>query len=93
MVLRTDINSLGVVLYRLLTGRLQFEGNGLWGLRTRILAGDPAPVAQLNPQIPAPIAAICQRCLARHPGERYQSAQALADALRAALHDGHRAKA
>ncbi len=85
--LRTDIYGLGVVLYRLLTGRLPFEGSGLWSLRARILAGDAAPVVQLNTRIPPAIATICQRCLALQPDDRYQSAQELANVLRAALRD------
>lgn len=85
--LRTDIYSLGVVLYRLFTNRLPFEGQGLWSLRARILAGDPLPVAQLNAQVPPALAAICQRCLARQPSARYPSAQELADALRRAIQD------
>jgi serine/threonine-protein kinase len=83
--LRTDIYSLGVVLYRLLTGCLPFAGRDLWTLRAAILAGQPAPVSQVKASIPPALAAICHRCLAQQPAARFQTAQALADALRATL--------
>ncbi|HXM81573.1 MAG TPA: serine/threonine-protein kinase [Burkholderiales bacterium] len=82
---RTDIFSLGVVLYELLTKRTPFEWPGdttVFALMQRI-AGEPhPPLRQIDPQIPAGFDRIMDRALAKKPQDRYQRASEVASDLR-----------
>ncbi len=77
----TDVYGLGAVLYALLTGRQPFEGSSTINVVRKLLTEPPPPPSQLNPGVDAALEAICLRCLAKEPEERYPSAEALADAL------------
>lgn len=78
---RTDIWSLGVVLHEMLSGTRPFQASRRDALVTRIREEAAAALAET---VPAPVAAIVDRCLRKSPSERYQSADALLAALRAA---------
>lgn len=77
---RTDIYSLGVILYELLTGRTPYRGETQEVLQ-QIMSDPPAPPRSIKPEIPRDLEAVCLKCLAKDSFNRYGSAQALADDL------------
>ncbi|MEM9659303.1 MAG: serine/threonine-protein kinase, partial [Planctomycetota bacterium] len=77
---RTDVYSLGVILYRLLTRELPFRGNAQMQIHQRLTVDPPNP-RTLNRYIPRDMATICLKCLERDPNRRYATAQAVADEL------------
>lgn len=82
---QTDVYSLGAILYEMLTGRPPFRRPSLSDTIMQVIRELPVPPRQLVPQIRAPLNAICLKCLNKEPGERYESAWALADDLRRLL--------
>lgn len=78
---RSDLFSLGVVLYEMITRVRPFRGDSLGEVCAQILTADPTPPAKLNPELPKAFDRIVARCLAKNPDDRYQSASELARAL------------
>lgn len=79
---RTDIYSLGVVLYEALSLKRPFEGDTSIEVLDRIRRAPPPPVRRVNARVPRDLETICMAALARDPNHRYQSAAALRDDLR-----------
>jgi len=72
---RSDIFSLGCVLYEMATGRRAFEGKSQLSVLTGILEKDPGPVSQMQPTSPAALDHVVKTCLEKNPDERFQTAQ------------------
>jgi serine/threonine-protein kinase len=71
---RTDVFSLGVVLYEMATGKRPFRGDSSPALMSSILRDTPSPVTDVRPELPRHLGRVIQRCLEKDPSRRYQSA-------------------
>jgi Tol biopolymer transport system component/serine/threonine protein kinase len=71
---RTDIFSLGVILYEMCTGRLPFTGGSPTAVLSSILKDTPTAVTEINPRLPRDLGRVVKRCLAKDPERRYQTA-------------------
>lgn len=78
---RTDVFSLGAVLYHVLTGSPPFDGHSPGEIMMSVLADDPAPMLKLNPRIHADVETICLKALDKDRNRRYDSAKSFADDL------------
>jgi serine/threonine protein kinase len=78
---RTDIFSLGVMLYEMLAGRRPFEGATASDVMAAVLTNEPIPLVEIAPEVPVNLWRIVRRCLEKEPGRRFQSAGDLAFAL------------
>ena len=87
---RADIYSLGVVLYEMVTSELPFEGKGQSDLLLKPLTSSPILPSKRVGGLPPGLEALLMKCLQRDPGDRYQDAFALHDALAALLQEEQR---
>jgi hypothetical protein len=82
---RSDVYSMGVMLYELLVGRLPFEADNIGDLMVAITVSGAPPLSAARPELGAEFAAVVKRALSPAPEDRFQSALELRDALLAAL--------
>ena len=78
---RSDLYSLGVVLYELCTGTLPIQSKSVHQQLISILAHRPTPINELNPEIPKPLCDTIHRLLRKEPRSRFQSAKVLENEL------------
>ncbi|HEV7162251.1 MAG TPA: Stk1 family PASTA domain-containing Ser/Thr kinase [Solirubrobacteraceae bacterium] len=77
----SDLYSVGVILYELLTGVVPFEGETAVAIAFKQVSATPRPPSELNPAVPPSLDAVVLRALAKEPGERYADADELIAAL------------
>jgi serine/threonine-protein kinase len=82
---RADLYSVGVVLYRLLSGQLPFKAETAISMVRMQISEAPTPIATLRPDLPAWCTTIAERALAKSPADRFQSAEEFRAALSAAV--------
>ena len=79
---RTDLFAFGCVLYEMLSGKKAFAGRSRASLMTSIMAEQPAPIGELVASLPGGVEQVIDRCLAKSPEDRWQSATDLLEELR-----------
>jgi eukaryotic-like serine/threonine-protein kinase len=85
---RSDLYSMGVSLYEMVTGQLPFRGHSNYSVMSAHLQEQPQPPIVLRPDLPKGLSDIILMAMAKDPRERFQSAEAFGNALRSALSTG-----
>ncbi|NMP22407.1 protein kinase [Sulfobacillus sp. DSM 109850] len=83
---QSDLYSLGVVLFEMLTGKLPFESESAIGVAIKHLQDEPARIDELRPDVPKAVGDMVERALSKDPAERYHSAHALRQDIARILH-------
>ncbi|HKR09699.1 MAG TPA: protein kinase, partial [Gemmatimonadaceae bacterium] len=78
---RSDLYSLGVVGYEMLGGQPPFRGTSYQQVLVKHVTEDPVPIAQVRANLPATLAQVVMRCLEKQPGDRFQRAEEVREAL------------
>jgi beta-lactam-binding protein with PASTA domain/predicted Ser/Thr protein kinase len=80
----SDVYSIGVMLFEMLTGRVPFDGDSPVAIAMKQVSESPPPPSSINPQVPPALDSVVLRALAKDPANRYQSAAEMHAALDAA---------
>ena len=78
---RSDLFSVGIILYQMLSGQAPFKSDSIVALAVMIANDEPVPIQKLRPDIPQDMRRIVERCLAKSPDRRFQTGRELADAM------------
>jgi serine/threonine protein kinase len=78
---RSDLFSLGIILYQMACGVRPFNGSSIGAVCAQIIACDPPPPSHHNPSLPPTFDRVVMRCLSKDPAKRYPTAEALAASL------------
>jgi serine/threonine protein kinase len=89
---KTDIWSIGVILYEALTGKRPFFASQWLDLQHQILNVEPVALRTINPKIPRGVETLCLECLRKKPGDRPASAAVIAEQLQAAVRHSENAR-
>ena len=82
---RSDLYSVGVILYQMLVGRLPFAADNVLVLALKHITDEPVPPSRIHPQVNRRLEAICLRAMRKDPADRYASAKEMRAELRAAI--------
>ncbi len=80
---RTDIYSVGVMLYEMLSGKLPFDGDGAVSIAIMQISDKAKPLVQVAPNVPEALCQITEKAMEKDPANRYQSAQEMLEAIEA----------
>src|SRR5690606_21367032 len=81
---RSDVYSLGVMMYEALTGSVPFPAETIYESILKHATEAPPPLVEKRPDLPPGVVALVERCLAKDPAARFETAEELRDAWRAA---------
>lgn len=84
---RSDLFSVGIILYQMLSGVAPFQGDSIVALAMKIATEEPTPIEKLRGDLPQGVRRIVERCLAKQPERRFQTGQELAAAISQAMRD------
>jgi HAMP domain-containing protein len=84
---RSDLFSVGIVLYQMLSGQRPFQADSALALALKITKEEPPPLEKVQPDLPVQLRRIVGRCLAKSPDQRFQSGRELSEALSRVLAD------
>jgi serine/threonine-protein kinase len=80
---RSDVFSMGTMLYEMMTGRKPFTGANVYDIAAQVATSDPTPPRTIDPQLPRDLEIVALKAMAKRPERRYAGARAFADDLRA----------
>ena len=83
--IRADIYSLGIVLYRMLSGSLPFQGDTPWAVVNQHIVSTPPPLRECFPGLPEPVIQLTEKAMARRPEDRFQNPGEMVQAIDAVL--------